>query len=124
MVTWIGRATRSNALLGGPSTVSIWHITVLAPLQLFKKGSVSEQNDYGEVADLLSNVDGFFSADPIEALQAVKALVDAYGGLIRDRPQALIQLLQSDAGKVLLMSSAATVSSSLTRTISDLSNRS
>lgn len=85
---------------------------------------MTEQYDYGEIADLLSNVDGFFSAAPIEASQAVKALVDAYGGLIRDRPHALIQLLQSDAGKVLLMSSAATVSSSLTRTISDLSNRS
>lgn len=84
---------------------------------------MTDLDEYGQVAKLLSNIDGFFSADPVEALRAIKALVDAYGELLRDQPDALVRLIQSDTGIVLLRSSAATISSCLARNINDLANR-
>ena len=46
------------------------------PLDTAIVNPATGQDEYSPLAELLSNVDGFFCANSVEALQAVKALSD------------------------------------------------
>lgn len=68
----------------------------------------------------LNRVDSFHSRDPIECLEAAKALVDGLRTILVAHPEVLIALLSGDSGRLMLGNSADVLSTCLDRVMNTL----
>lgn len=70
----------------------------------------------------LAQIDAFHSRDPIESLEAVVALAEAWKTLVLHHPEALSNLIDSRSGRTEFHNSITVATACITRVIEDLAS--